>query len=310
MRPKEYLVLGMLALVWGASFLFIRVAVHEIRPFALVTLRLGIATLTLAPVVAMHRKSLAGWQRFIPGLLLVGLFNAAIPYALFAFGEVLIPSGQASIINATTPLFAVALTAAIPGIVHERLTLARGFGALLSFGGVLALVGPSAFQGAGELLAYVACLAAALFYAIGGVIARVMLKDAPVLLIAIGVDLAGFLFVLPVAILTNSLPTHWPSLAVIASVVTLSTLGTGVAFLLFYWLLAQVGVTRTAIVTYLLPCTAIVWGAVLLGEMITPNMLIGLALVLLGIAFINNVFALRRNRQTTPVAAPALREEE
>ncbi len=291
MRPKEYLVLGVLALIWGASFLFIRVAVREISPFALVTFRLGIATLTLAPVAAIRRKSLAGWRRFLPGLLLVGLLNAALPYTLYAFGEERIPSGHASIINATTPLFAVALTAIIPGIVYERLTLARGIGALLSFGGVLALVGPNAFQGAGELLAYLACLTAAALYAISGVIARVMLKGAPVLLIAIGIDLAGFLFVLPVAILTGSVPAHWPSLAVIASVVTLATLGTGVAFLMFYWLLGRVGVTRTTIVTYLLPCTAIIWGAVLLGETITPNMLIGLALVLLGIAFINNVFA-------------------
>jgi drug/metabolite transporter (DMT)-like permease len=289
MRPREFSILLLLALIWGASFLFIRVAVLEISPFALVFFRLGLAALVLLPVVLIRPRWVQGWQRYIPGFLAVGLVNAAIPYTLFGIGETHVASGQASIINATTPLFAVIMTASLPGIVHERLTVARGIGALVSFGGVLALVGPSAFAGSGDLVNYLAILAAAFAYAVGGVLARVMLKGAPLLAQALGINLAGFLFIAPVAIITG-LPQHLPSPQAIASIATLSILGTAVAFLLFYWLFQQVGVTRTVIVTYLLPCTALVWGAVLLHETLTLNVIAGLVLVLLGIAIINNVF--------------------
>jgi drug/metabolite transporter (DMT)-like permease len=298
MRPRELAVLALLALVWGASFLFIRVAVREVSPFVLVSVRLGLAALVLAPAALVRPRLLAGWRRYIPGLLAVGLVNAALPYTLLGFGETLVPSGQASIINATTPLFAVVLTAALPGFVHERLTLARGIGALVSFGGVLVLVGPNALQGNGTLLAYLACLGAAIVYACGGVLARVMLRGAPLLVQALGINLAGFIFVAPIALVTG-LPRHLPSTAALVSMATLSIMGTAVAFLLFYWLFGKVGVTRTVIVTFLLPCTALIWGAVLLHETLTPGIFAGLALVLLGIAIINNVFVPRPRPQAS-----------
>lgn len=302
MRPRELAVLGLLALVWGASFLFIRVAVKEVSPFVLVAARLGLAALVLVPAALVRPRWLAGWRHYIPGLIVVGLVNAALPYTLFGFGEILVPSGQAAIINATTPLFAVVLTAALPGFVHERLTLARAIGALVSFGGVVVVValGSSGVYGGGTLLAYLACLGAAIAYACGGVLARVMLRGAPLLAQALGINLAGFIFVAPVAIITG-LPSHLPSTAAIASMATLSIMGTAVAFLLFYWLFGKVGVTRTVIVTFLLPCTALIWGALLLNETLTPGIFAGLALVLLGIAIINNVFAPRPRPQASAV---------
>ena len=308
MRPREYAVLTLLALIWGASFLFIRVAVLEISPFDLVFFRLGIASLVLLPVVLIRPRLIKGWQRYIPGFLLVGLFNTALPYSLFGYGEQHIPSGHASIINATTPLFAVVLTAVLPGIVHARLTARRGLGALISFAGVLVLVGPNALQGTDTLLAYGACLLAAGLYAISNVLARMMLHDAPLLAQAFFIDFAGFLFILPFA-LVSGLPQHVPSAGAIASILTLATLGTAVAFLMFYWLLQHVGVLRTSLVTYLLPCTALVWGAVLLHESITANVIAGLALVLAGIAIINNLFGARVNAKLAETTTPALAPE-
>lgn len=290
MRPREFGILLLLALIWGASFLFIRVAVLEISPFALVTARLGLAALTLVPLAVARRELVRGWQRYIGPLLLVGLLNAALPYTLFGFGEQLVPSGHAAILNATTPLFAVVLTAALPGSVHERLTRSRGIGALVSFVGVVVLVGPQAIAGTGELLAYLACLAAAATYAVAGVVARIGFKGAPLLVQALGVNIAGFLLIVPVMIVSGGTPTRIPSPQVIASVATLAILGTAIAYLLYYWLLRNVGVTRTSLVTYLLPCTALVWGALLLHEALTINVFGGLALVLFGIAIINNMF--------------------
>jgi drug/metabolite transporter (DMT)-like permease len=306
MRPREFILLGLLALIWGASFLFIRVAVQEISPFTLVLFRLGLAALVLVPVVLARPRLVRGWRRYVPGFFAVGLLNAAVPYVLFGFGETRVPSGQAAILNATTPLFAVMLTALLPGFVHERLTVARGVGALVSFAGVLALVGSSAFTGFGDLLAYLACFAAAACYAVGGIVGRFTLKGAPLLAQAVGINLAGCLCVAPVAVATG-LPARVPSLPVIASVATLAILGTAIAYLLYYWLLAHVGVTRTVIVTYLLPCTALVWGALLLHEALTINVFAGLFLVLLGIAIINNVVGAifqRAKATPAPVAVP------
>jgi drug/metabolite transporter (DMT)-like permease len=307
MRPREYAVLGTLALIWGASFLFIRVAVREISPFDLVFFRLGIGSLVLLPAIIIRPRLIAGWHRYIPGLVLVGLCNTAIPYTLFGYGEQHIPSGHASIINATTPLFAVILTTVLPGAIHERLTATRGVGVLISFGGVLVLVGPSIFAAGGTLLAYGACLLAALLYAVSNVIARLTLQGAPLLAQAFFIDFAGFLFVMPVALVTG-LPTRLPSTGALVSIGILSTLGTAVAFLLLYWLIQHVGVVRASLVTYLLPCTALIWGAVLLHEMITPNVLAGLALVLLGIAIVNRVFR-RRPAPVLEVATPIVAPE-
>ncbi len=303
MRPRELAVLGLLALIWGASFLFIRVAVLAISPFTLVLCRLGLAALVLLPVALARPRLVRGWGRYVPGFIIVGLLNAALPYTLFGFGETRVPSGQASILNATTPLFAVMLTALLPGFVHERLTVARGVGALVSFAGVLALVGPSAFAGRGELLAYLACFLAAAIYAVAGIAGRLTLKGAPLLAQALGVNIAGFLWIAPVAVATG-LPTQVPALPVIAAVATLAILGTAVAYLLYYWLLTHVGVTRTVIVTYLLPCTALVWGALLLHEALTLNVIAGLVLVLLGIAIINNTFAPLFARRAVPAPVP------
>lgn len=307
MRPREFGALMLLALIWGASFLFIRVAVTQgFTPLTLVDVPLGLAALGLLPLLIARRRGSSpaapiAWRRYLIPLCVVALVNAALPYFLIAFGEERIASGTASILNASTPLFAVALTAVIPGIAHERLTWGRVIGALIGFAGVIVLVGPEAFKQNDLSVGFFACLGGAASYAVGGVAARIGLRGAPVIVQAVGVNAAGFLFLLPIVLITG-LPSQPPSTAAILSVLALSLLGTSVALLLYYWLLARVGVTRTSIVTYLLPGTALIWGAVLLSEPITLNEALGLLLILIGIAAINNVYAAIFRRQKTPAA--------
>lgn len=284
MRGREYTVLLTLALIWGASFLFIKLAVLEVSPATLAAVRLGSSVLTLGAVVAVRPALFAGWRRFWRLSLAVGVINYVIPYLLIAWGETRITSGMASILNATTPLFTVLLANwwAKPG--YEALTLRRGLGAVVGFVGVGVLVGPElwgvATGGKTDLLGLLAVLVAAAAYGVGALLSRGFAGSAQ-LVGPFGSQIAAVIVTLPIALVWSP-PTQLPSVRAIGSMLELGVLGTAVAYLLYFWLIRHVGATRTTIVTYLLPCTALVWGVLLLGETVTWYALAGLALVLLG----------------------------
>ncbi|HEX6122448.1 MAG TPA: EamA family transporter [Ktedonobacterales bacterium] len=303
MRVREYAALFGLALIWGASFLFIKIAVSEVSPGTLVAGRLLCSLVTLGAIAALHRELLTGWRRFTRYSLLVGSVNITAPYLLIGWGEVSIASGTASILNATTPLFAVLLAHWWRGAGHEGLTWRRAGGVLVGFAGVATLVGTEAFQlgqsdpwalaGEGAVLLAAAC------YAVGALLSRRYNQAAP-LVGPIGSQAGALLLVLPVAALWSP-PTQVPSVSTIGAIVMLGVPGLAIAYLLYFWLIRQVGPTRTTLVTYLLPCTALVWGALLLGERISWNDLVGLALVLLGTMLTNGTLsALFRRRSSTP----------
>src|SRR5260370_9250792 len=149
MRVRDYVVLFALALIWGASFLFIKVAIQEVTPAVLVAGRLRLSTATLGLIVAAKPALFAGWRRYWRLALIAGLVNIALPFLLISWGETRIASGVASILNATTPLFTVLLASWWPGNGHEALTGGRVAGVLLGFVGVGVLVGPAALNLAG-----------------------------------------------------------------------------------------------------------------------------------------------------------------
>jgi drug/metabolite transporter (DMT)-like permease len=309
-RVREYAALFGLALIWGASFLFIKIAVEEVSPGTLVVGRVASSLLTLFLIAAIHRGQLKGWRRFTWYSLLVGGVNITAPYLLIGWGEVSIASGTASILNATTPLFTVLLAHWWRGSAHEGLTWRRLSGVLLGFVGVATLVGPGAFSlwqdkplalaGEGAVL-----LAAAL-YAVGTLLSRKYAEAGP-LVGPIGSQAGAFLLVLPVALLWNP-PTRVPSVGAVGAILELGVLGLAIAYLLYFWLIRHVGPTRTSLVTYLLPCTALIWGAVLLHEQISWNALVGLALVLLGTMVTNGTLSTlfrRKPRAPQAQAVPA-----
>ncbi len=282
MSAKEYGVLFALGAIWGASFMFIKVAGAEMQPFFLVEVRLGLAAIVMLLLSLSQGSTFAAMRANWRPILVMGIINCAVPYTLITWGEVYINSGLAAIFNACAPLWAGAL--GLVWIWAEKLSSGRMLGLLAGMSGVV-LVVSSNLSGGNEssmqLLGQGAVLLAALSYAFSGIFGRKMLQGVPVRATATGQLVTGALILLPLALL--QIPAKIPSLEAIGSITTLSIAGTALASLMFYWLLAHVGSTRTLLVTYLLPGFALIWGALLLQEPITGVAVAGLLLILLGI---------------------------
>ncbi len=312
MKPKEYLVLFILAALWGASFLFIKVAIEDMTPLTLVAVRLVLGSLGLLLVLPFKPSIMSGWQRRLWGFFVVAIFNAVIPYLTISWGEVYIPSGMAAILNATTPLVVVIVSHWWPG--GERLTWRRASGVLIGFLGVGLLVGPTAFTTAssnlylfGALLVFIGSAS----YAFGSLFALRMLSGLPMMQPAIGQTAMGAVILAPIAtiafILQPQQTLHIPLGLALGSAAALALGGTSLAYICYYWLIVRVGPTRTLIVTYLLPCTALIYGALLLHEPVGVNAIGGLALVLTGIFFAGKKTA---QRKTTEMSIHELQTRE
>lgn len=291
MKPKQLTILLVLAAVWGASFLFIKLAVQSpetpgnFPPMTLVGIRIGVASLLLYALLKLRGQRFA-WGAWFP-LAVLGLINAALPYFLFAWGEQRIDSNLASIYNATTPLFTVIL--ALLFVRAERLSLVRSAGVVIGFLGIVYLfsdnlgtIGEQA-RIAGEL----ACVGASLCYGVGNMWARTRLKNVQPLQLATGQLFFGALWTLPViAIVEQPWRTLAPSPTAIGALAILTLAGTAFAQILFFRLLTEVGATRTAQVTYLLPLFGLLWGW-LIGETITSRAIGALVIVLVGVLIVN-----------------------
>ena len=228
-------------------------------------------------------------------LLVLGFLNAAMPYLVISWGTQFLPSGTAAILNSTVPLFTAMLAGALPWFADERL------GLLGIAGIVLGIVGDSfGLFGYGAVMGAAGVLAGSASYAVGGLYARRRMKGVPVRVSAVGQNAAGLVAALPLAAL--ALPREFPSLPAILSLVGLGAVGTGFSMLIYFRLIANVGATRTSTVTYLVPVWALVYGAVLLGEEISAPALLGLILILLGVAGVSGIARLPRKQP--PEGAP------
>ncbi|MDQ3856265.1 MAG: DMT family transporter [Chloroflexota bacterium] len=294
MTPVDLSLLFALAAIWGASFMFIKVAVREMSPIMLVSLRLVLAAATLLAlqraVGALRASTPASppirekWRAYA----YMGLMNAIVPYTLIAWGEKAIPSGTASILNATTPLFTAVLAVLLArGVESERLTRLRALGLLVGFAGVAVLiVGSGQEVDVGvrgqQLLGYLAVLGGAAAYGVSGLYGRRAFAGVAPILPATWQNVCGAVMLLPFAWGLTPL-TRLPSWQATGSALALGVMGTGVALVLYYQLLARVGATRTVMVTYLLPVMALIYGAVFLHEPVSVLAVLGLALVLAGV---------------------------
>lgn len=304
MKPKEYLVLFSLAALWGASFLFIKVAIADMTPLTLVAVRLTLGALGLLLVVPFRPSIMKGWHTRLWAFFVVAFFNAIIPYLSISWGEVYITSGMAAILNATTPLVVVIVSHWWPG--GETLTWRRMGGVLIGFLGVGLLVGPAAFTPTGSnlyLFGMLLVLIGSASYAFGSLFALRMLSGLPLMQPAIGQTAMGAVVLAPIATIAfvaqPQQPLHVPLVWAVGAAVALALGGTSLAYICYYWLIARVGPTRTLIVTYLLPCTALIYGALLLHESVGLNAIGGLVLVLTGI-----FFAGKKTEQKKPIETP------
>lgn len=313
MQTKQFMTLMSLAGVWGASFLFIKLAVASpeapgnFQPMTLVGIRIGVAALILWALLRLKGGAFPWRASF--SLAVLGLVNAAVPYFLFSWGEQHIASNLAAIYNATTPLFTVILALLI--VREERLSTLRSLGVVVGFVGILYLFGDSLGSiGRGgstlHVLGELACVGAGFCYGLGNMWARRRLRGLQPLELATGQLLFGALWTLPViAFVEQPWRTLAPSASAVAALTTLTLLGTAVAQILFFRLLTDVGATRTAQVTYLLPIFGLFWGW-LAGETITPRVVGALVIVLAGVLIVNGGLD-RLLRRKAPVAAPATR---
>ncbi|MGH3103594.1 MAG: DMT family transporter [Gaiellaceae bacterium] len=272
-----------LAALWGASYLFIKVAVDEIEPAPMMFFRLVLAGgLLLIFLLAQSgaRTGLAELGRaWRPGLVL-GVINAAVPFTLIAWGEKHIDSGVAAIANATVPLFVVLL--AIRFRPSERASGGRLLGVLLGLVGVAVLAGAAPEGGWLGVAGTMAVVLASLSYAASGLYGQLRTSDTRGPVLATSSMLAGALVLLLPALL--QLPDELPGWKALGSVAALAILGTTLAQLVLYRMLRLHGPARTSLVTYLLPPTALLYGSVLLDEPLTAAALAGLALILFGVA--------------------------
>ena len=294
---RRFLVmLVVLALVWGSSFMFIKVAVRELDPATLIFGRLSLAALTLAAVVAASiggRATLAELRASWLPLLIVGLVNTAMPFWLLSWGETRIDSGLASIIQASVPIFNALLAFAF--FRDQRVAGAQLAGVAVGFVGVALLVGA---QPAGKILGAVAVVGMAACYGLGGLLTRRLLVGVKPQVVSLGTSLAAAVVVSPVGIARA--PGHVPSAGVLASIAVLGILGTACAYLLFFTIIAGAGAAYASLVTYLVPPVALAYGAIFLGESIGVAAVGGLVLIFAGVALGTRGTPLRRRAPTAP----------
>ncbi len=267
-----------LAAIWGSSFMFIEIALRDLAPSTLILLRMASGAVALAIYVRLAGHSYAALRPYLLPLALLGLVNTAVPFFLIAWGQQYIDSGLAAIFNASAPLFTAIF--AIAYDQSQRVTGLRLAGVVLGFGGVLLLVG---FELSGSERAVAGALAvvlAAACFGIGGLYAGRRFPGLPPSLVALGTLVWGTAYLAPLGLAQASM-LGWEAFV---SVLYLGVAATGVAYLLYFGLIAGAGASKAILVTYLVPSLALVYGAVFLDEPVTALALTGLGLVLAGVA--------------------------
>lgn len=288
MGRLEWTLLILLSVLWGGSFFFVGVAVHELPPFTIVALRVGLAAMTL--LVILHLMGLRMpsappvWLAFFG----MGFINNMVPFSLIVWGQMHIASGLASILNATTPLFTLVVAHLLTA--DEKMTSSRVAGLAVGFAGVTVIIGLDALSGIGhDVVAQCAILGAALAYAFGGVFGRRFRRlNVPPMVTATGQVTASTVLILPVALIAEQ---PWrlaaPGAGTWAAVVALAVLSTALAYILYFRILATAGATNLLLVTFLIPVSAILLGVVFLNEMLEPKHFAGMALIGLGLALVD-----------------------
>lgn len=285
-----------LALLWGSSFLFIKIGINGgMSPILVAIWRLAVGATLMWAIVGLRqvfgarsmRKPFPRGRTVWLRLALVGLVNNAIPFALIAWGETRISSGLASIFNSSMPIFTVIVAHLLTH--DDRITPVKALGIIVGLAGVAVVIAPTTTDLSGELLGSLAVIVASLSYALATVYVKKYLTGATDPM-ATGASqlLMALLWLIPVGIATgafnnvSSLP-----LEAMLAVTALGVLGTGLAYVIYYQLIQRAKASQLSLVTYLLPVTALVWGALFLNEQISPFAIAGFALIIAGIILVN-----------------------
>jgi drug/metabolite transporter (DMT)-like permease len=274
---RDWSLLGVLSVLWGGSFFFTGVSLQELPPLTIVFLRVALAAIILLPALWVYRtrfpESLSGWKPFFA----LALLNNVLPFSLIVVGQTYIPSGLASVLNATTPLFTVLVMAAAG---DEKLYARRVAGVIVGLIGVIVLHGQSLDFEAGQSVGILLCLAAAFFYGLAALYARRKLLDSPPLATAAFQLTASSLVM---AVVAAAVERPWqlplPGAATWLAIVGSAALSTALAYIIFFRILRRAGSTNVMLVTLLIPVTAILLGYLVLGETISLREIVGAAVI-------------------------------
>lgn len=285
MKTKHWAVFLTLGAIWGSSFLWIEIALREIGPITLVAFRVLFGLLFGVAVIITQRIPLPRTLKEWMPLSVLGLTNIAIPFFLISWGQKSIDSGVASILDATVPLFTILVAHFM--LHDDKMTAPKVLGLLIGFAGVVVLMSKDIGNSTSSLLGQLAVILACVFYAGSSIFARIFTEDIPATLRGLGplasasvvMIISAFLFEAPVKIPT--LPITWVAL------LWMGILGSGMAFIMLFYLIHEIGPTRATMVTYLFPLGGVTLGVIFLHEALTWQVVTGAALIILSLVVAN-----------------------
>jgi len=285
LKPKHWFVFILLGSIWSSSFLWIKIAVTEVGPITLVAFRVLFGLLFSITVILIQGvqlpRTLKGWLPFI----ILGISNVAVPFFLISWGEQAIDSGVAAILDATVPLFAIVI--AHLALSDDKMTVPKVSGLLTGFVGVIVLMSKDIGASIGPILGQLAVVVASMFYAGSSVYARKSTTEASGLLRGAG-PLVSSTAVMWIAALTVESPLKIPQLPITwIALIWLGVLGSGFAFILNYYLIHEIGPTRTTMVTYIFPLGGVILGVLFLHEQLSWQVLVGGAMIVASLAVAN-----------------------
>jgi len=300
MKLKNFLLLVLLASMWGPSFLFIKVAVEDIPPMTMVFGRVATGAIVLLFLLRLQGSHLPKWGPIWKHIAVVALVHNAIPFVLFSWGEQYIDSGLAAILNGTVPFFTIILAHYFAE--NDRITPVKIIGILIGFGGMVLLAVPSFGDGVrATTWGVLAITAASFLYGIAIVYTRNHLRGLQPMAAPTGQMMIASLYMLPLSLLVDRpylLPM--PSLASLGSMLMLGILGTALAFTVYYRLLERASASYVSMTTYMIPVFGVILGAVVLHEAITWERVAGCGLILFGVMIVNGLIgSIRLERRKT-----------
>ena len=292
-----YVAFTALGLIWGASFLFIKLALHDMGPTVIVLGRSASGAITLALIMLITgRRLFTDMRGRLYPFIFMAVFNALLPWSLIAWGELHVSSGLASILNSTTALWAAVFIYWV--IPSERPSALNYAGVLIGIAGVVVLVLPdlTAHGVSGDLFGALAVVGASMSYAVAALFVRLKMRGMNVYEQSLGQLTATALFAIPLA--APAVPQMHFAVLSAGAVLALGVGGSGIAYLLYYYTMHTLGPVRATGVTFIVPITAVFWGVVLLREPLTVLTVVGMVVTLTGVVLANRK---DRARSAVPV---------
>jgi drug/metabolite transporter (DMT)-like permease len=283
-----WLLIGILAILWGGAFFLIEVGLRSYPPISLVFVRLALAVPPMWIAMRLMGERLPTSPRVWGLLTIVGALNCALPFMLFFWGQQYLDSGYASILNATTPLWGVITAHFLTS--DEKATPARIIGVLTGMAGIIAMVGPEAIKGlSNNLLAQIACIVSTLFYSFAAIYGRRLSQTALTpMAVATGQTMAAAVLMIPVVLFFDQPWTMpMPRLDSTLAGITLALFSTALAYTLYFRLIDRAGASNAQLVAFLMPILAVILGILFLGERLSSGQIVGAGLIAVGLVILD-----------------------